>query len=157
MLDKMTNQLSFHSNALVLRAERQRAIASNIANADTPGSVARDFKFGDALREATGIGSSGSGSGTGSGVTRLAASGSHGTAGTTDPRHMPLPTVPTTASIDRQGALGYTVQTQPSLDNNSVDLDRERANFVDNSVRYEATLRFINGGAKTMLSAIQGQ
>ncbi len=153
MLDKMTNQLSFHSNALVLRAERQRAIASNIANADTPGYVARDFKFGDALREATGIGSSG----TGSGVTRLAAGGSHGTASATDPRHIPLSTVPTTASIDRQGALGYAVQTQPSLDNNSVDLDRERANFVDNSVRYEATLRFINGGAKTMLSAIQGQ
>ena len=153
MLDKMTNQLNFHSNALVLRAERQRAIASNIANADTPGYVARDFKFGDALREATGIGSSG----TGSGVTRLATNGSHGTAGTTDPRHMPLPTVPTTASIDRQGALGYTVQTQPSLDNNSVDLDRERANFVDNAVRYEATLRFLNGQAKTMLSAIQGQ
>lgn len=157
MLDKMTNQLNFHSNALVLRAERQRAIASNIANADTPGYVARDFKFGDALREATGIGSSGSGTSTGSGVTRLATSGSHGTAGSTDPRHMPLSTVPTTASIDRQGALGYAVQTQPSLDNNSVDLDRERANFVDNSVRYEATLRFINGGAKTMLSAIQGQ
>lgn len=151
MLDKMTNQLSFHSNALVLRAERQRAIASNIANADTPGYVARDFKFGDALREATGIGSSGSG------VTRLAAGGSHGTASATDARHIPLSTVPTTASIDRQGALGYAVQTQPSLDNNSVDLDRERANFVDNSVRYEATLRFINGGAKTMLSAIQGQ
>ena len=49
------------------------------------------------------------------------------------------------------------MQTQPSLDNNSVDLDRERANFVDNAVRYEATLRFINGNAKTMLSAIQGQ
>jgi len=60
-------------------------------------------------------------------------------------------------SIDRQGTLGYGVQTQPSLDNNSVDLDRERANFVDNAVRYEATLRFINGNARTMLSAIQGQ
>jgi flagellar basal-body rod protein FlgB len=36
-------------------------------------------------------------------------------------------------------------------------MDRERAAFVDNAVRYEATLRFINGGAKTMLSAIQGQ
>jgi flagellar basal-body rod protein FlgB len=34
---------------------------------------------------------------------------------------------------------------------------RERANFVDNAVRYEATLRFINGQAKTMLSAITGQ
>lgn len=43
------------------------------------------------------------------------------------------------------------------MDGNSVDLDRERANFVDNAVRYEATLRFLNGQAKTMLSAIQGQ
>ncbi len=150
MLDKMTNQLNFHGNALLLRAERQRAIASNIANADTPGYVARDFKFGDALREATG---------TGSGTTSLAMSGSASTtgAGTTDARHIPLATVQTSASIDKQGAMGYAVQTQPSMDNNTVDLDRERANFVDNSVRYEATLRFINGNAKTMLSAIQGQ
>jgi len=53
--------------------------------------------------------------------------------------------------------LAYTVQSQPSLDGNSVDLDRERANFADNAVRYEATLRFINGESKTILSAIQGQ
>ena len=156
MLDKMTNQLNFHGNALVLRGERQRAIASNIANADTPGYVARDFKFGDALREATGVTSSAPGT-AGAAVTRLATGGSYGTAGTTDPHHIPLPTVNSSTSIDRQGALGYAVQTQPSLDNNSVDLDRERANFVDNAVRYEATLRFINGNAKTMLSAIQGQ
>ena len=34
---------------------------------------------------------------------------------------------------------------------------RERAAFADNAVHYEATLRFINGQAKTMLTAIQGQ
>jgi flagellar basal-body rod protein FlgB len=28
---------------------------------------------------------------------------------------------------------------------------------VDNSIRYESTLRFINGHVKTMLSAITGQ
>ena len=156
MLDKMTNQLNFHGNALVLRGERQRAIASNIANADTPGYVARDFKFGDALREATGVTSSATGT-PGAAITRLATSGSYGTAGTTDPHHIPLPTVNSSTSIDRQGALGYAVQTQPSLDNNTVDLDRERSSFVDNSVRYEATLRFLSGSAKTMLSAIQGQ
>ena len=53
--------------------------------------------------------------------------------------------------------LAYTVQSQPSLDGNSVDMDRERANFMDNAIRYESTLRFINGSAKTILSAIQGQ
>lgn len=154
MLDKMTNRLDFHGNALLLRAERQRAIASNIANADTPGYVARDFNFADAMREATGASS---------GVTRMATGGSVGTsgiagassAGATDPRHIPLPAA--TTGSGGPGTLGYSVQAQPSLDNNTVDLDRERANFVDNAVRYEATLRFINGNAKTMLSAIQGQ
>jgi flagellar basal-body rod protein FlgB len=155
MLEKMTERLNFHGNALLLRAERQRVIASNIANADTPGFVARDFKFGDALREATGTGAS---------VAKLAMNGSAGTAGTvesmastTNARHLSLTSSASTANMDRKGPLGYSVQTQPSLDNNTVDLDRERANFVDNAVRYEATLRFINGNAKTMLSAIQGQ
>ena len=54
-------------------------------------------------------------------------------------------------------SLGYTAQTQPAMDGNSVDMDQQRANFADNTVRYEATLRFINGNAKTMLSAITGQ
>ena len=68
------------------------------------------------------------------------------------PGHIPLPVLSTT-SLQQ----GYTVASQPAMDNNTVDLDRERANFVDNSVRYEATLRFINGYTKTILSAIQGQ
>lgn len=146
MLDKMTRQLDFHGNALVLRAERQRAIASNIANADTPGYVGRDINFTAALQEATGARP---------GKNLEAAQGSSMGSGTSAQRHIALSTTLPGSSLP--GKLGYTVQTQPSLDNNTVDLDRERANFVDNSVRYEATLRFINGNAKTMLSAIQGQ
>jgi flagellar basal-body rod protein FlgB len=63
----------------------------------------------------------------------------------------------TIGSLGGTEGLAYTVQTQPSMDGNSVDLDRERANFADNTVRYEATLKFINGYSKTILSAIQGQ
>ena len=62
-----------------------------------------------------------------------------------------------TGARKEDGKLAYAVQSQPSMDSNSVDLDRERANFVDNSVRYESTLRFISGSSKTILSAIQGQ
>ncbi len=156
MLDKMTNRLDFLGNALVLRSERQRVLASNIANADTPGFVSRDFKFSDALTAATA-----STSESGSGATRMPMSGYASTLGTTDRRHIPgsATSSGTTVSTVAQayGKLAYGVQTQPSMDNNSVDLDRERANFADNAVRYEAALRFINGNAKTMLSAIQGQ
>ena len=151
MIADMTSGLDFHSKALVLRAERQRVIASNIANADTPGYVARDLNFKEAMADATGGGMS----------SRLSASRSNSpssTDGTSNARHIAL-------SGSTMGSLGagigsglaYTAQSQPSLDGNSVDLDRERANFVDNTVRYEATLRFINGQAKTLLSAIQGQ
>ena len=36
-------------------------------------------------------------------------------------------------------------------------MDRERASFADNAVKYEATLRFINSSVRTLLSAITGQ
>lgn len=142
MFANMTSGLDFHSKALVLRAERQRVIASNIANADTPGYVARDLNFKDAMNQATGAGvSAGSASGAGA---------------STHPKHIAL-NGGLGGSPGGGSGLAYTAQTQPSVDGNSVDLDRERANFVDNSVRYESTLRFINGQAKTILSAIQGQ
>lgn len=143
MFDQLTARLDFHANALLLRAQRQEVIASNIANADTPGYVARDFDFASALRAAGG-GESG----------HAASVGASGVAAT-DARHL--------RNLSGQGGaagaarLGYAVQTQPSVDGNSVDLDRERAAFTDNAVRYESTLRFINGHVKTMLAAIQGQ
>ena len=146
MFANMTSGLDFHSKALVLRAERQRVIASNIANADTPGYVARDLNFKDAMTNAMGGGLSAS----------RASTQGNAAGSTTHSKHIPL----SAGSMGTQGGastLAYTAQSQPSLDGNSVDLDRERANFVDNSVRYEATLRFINGNAKGILSAIQGQ
>src|SRR4030095_4783322 len=54
MLNRLTNTLDFQAQALTLRSERQRLIASNIANADTPGYVARDMDFAQALKEAAG-------------------------------------------------------------------------------------------------------
>ena len=145
MFANMTDALDFHAKALVLRAERQKVIASNIANADTPGYSGRDINFKEAMTAAVG------------GTTlslRLLPPSTGTPSDTTNRRHIPLQ--PSTASLD-PSHLDYTVQTQPSMDGNSVDMDRERASFVDNAVRYEATLRFINGSSRTILSAIQGQ
>ena len=130
MIPKLTESLDFHSQSLMLRAERQRLIASNIANADTPGYQARDFDFAQALRQATG-----SGAATGQGIAAdiMAAAGNG--------RAAP--------------SLRYATPSQTSLDNNSVDMNRERGAFAENAIRYESTLRFINGNVRTMLDAMK--
>ena len=146
MFAQLTGGLDFQAKALVVRAERQRVIASNIANADTPGYAARDVNFKQAMAAA-------------GGASHLALSQSSATGGNTasHPAHIALSGVAGGGLPGSDSELGYSVQSQPAMDNNSVDLDRERASFVDNAVRYESTLRFINGYSKTILSAIQGQ
>ena len=54
MTDRLDNELRFHQTALNARAYRQQVIASNIANADTPGFKARDINFSQALQDAQG-------------------------------------------------------------------------------------------------------
>ena len=134
MLNRLTSTLDFQGTSLALRSERQRLLASNIANADTPGYLARDFDFASALREATGA---------------QAASSSAPAA--TQPGHIGTP-----PGARAEPNLLYATPAQTNLDGNSVDMDRERAAFADNSVKYEASLRFINGHVRTMLDAIKG-
>jgi flagellar basal-body rod protein FlgB len=138
MLNRITANLEFQSQALLLRSERQRLIASNIANADTPGYQARDFDFASALRDATrdlrATGAARGANALGSPIAR----GEGAIGGTADaPR------------------LTYALAAQTNLDRNTVDMDRERASFTDNAVRYEATLRFINGSLRTLQDAMR--
>jgi flagellar basal-body rod protein FlgB len=133
-IDRLTASLDFQATALSLHAERAKVLASNIANADTPNYQAKDFDFNQALAMATARG-------------ERAASPAR-----THPAHLPGPAGTTPAP-----ALQYRQPLQAALDGNSVDLDTERAAFAENSLRYEATLRFLNGQIKTMLTAINGQ
>jgi flagellar basal-body rod protein FlgB len=134
MTNRIADTLNFQSQALVLRAERQRLIASNIANAETPGYIARDLDFATALKQASG---------------ELAVGG---TLATTHRGHIEIASG---ARSDPQ--LLFATNSQSNLDNNTVDMDRERASFTDNAVKYESTLRFINGSVSTLMSAIKGQ
>lgn len=137
MLNQIGDTLSYHGDALKLRAERQRVLASNIANADTPNYKAMDFDFKAALQNAT---SGQAGSSAAAGVSR------------TDSRHLSTSTL-SLPGIDMQ----YRTPTQLSIDGNSVEMDSERAGFADNAVRYEASLRFLNTEIKALTMAIQGQ
>jgi flagellar basal-body rod protein FlgB len=156
MLPALQSALHFQGEALVLRAHRQRVLAGNIANADTPGFQARDFVFADALRAAT------------AGSARPAAGGGVGGAGAANALGSPIapramstlaafgePGTPAAGPGSATPELRYATVAQDSVDRNTVDLDRERAAFADNAVRYEASLRFLNGSVRTMLDAMR--
>jgi len=131
-MQRLTSTLDFHAQALTLRAERQRLLASNIANADTPGYQARDMDFSKALREATG------------------SQAVAGSMAVTNSGHLEAP-----AGARSSDELLYATNPQDSLDRNTVDLDRERAAFAENAVKYEATLRFINGHVRNLTEAMR--
>ncbi len=47
---KLDNVFGIHEQALKLRSRRAELLASNLANADTPGFKARDFDFHKVLK-----------------------------------------------------------------------------------------------------------
>ena len=136
MLDKLDASLRFGQEALNLRAQRQEILAGNIANADTPGYQARDIDFASQLNKVIAQGRPG-----GSGVALSL----------TSARHIPAQNLQ-----PPQLELLYRVPDQPAGDGNTVDMDRERTNFADNSLKYQTDLTLLTGQIKGMMSVIQG-
>lgn len=134
MTSRIDSMFQFHQTALNLRAARQELIASNIANADTPNYKAKDIDFASALQGAM--------SGNGTKLQMAGTSNAHlnGASGDTV----------LGAPIQYRNAL------QPSADGNTVDMDVERAQFADNALRYEASVKFVSDQAKDVLAALQG-
>jgi flagellar basal-body rod protein FlgB len=134
MINRLDEALRFQQTALSLRASRQELLASNIANADTPNYKAKDVNFASALQNAL------AGTGTAMPVVH------------TSPLHLQG-----NAGRDIFGApVMYRKPAQPSADGNTVDMDVERAQFADNSLRYEASVKFISDDLKEIMAAIQG-
>ncbi|APV51395.1 flagellar basal-body rod protein FlgB [Betaproteobacteria bacterium GR16-43] len=132
MFSKLGDAMEFQSKALLARSARQAALASNIANVDTPGYKARDTDFATALREADSVTT---------GAQPVATNAKHLAA--------PAPALSTGAMFERES-------TQPSQDGNTVDLDGERTRFADNALKYEAALRYLNAEIRMLTSAITG-
>jgi flagellar basal-body rod protein FlgB len=135
MVGRLDEAFRFGEAALNLRSQRQQVLASNMANSDTPNYKARDFDFNSALKNAS---------------------------DQKAPEVLPLAG---TSKEHLQGnrelapggaELKFRNPAQGSIDGNTVDMDVERNQFMDNALRYEATLTFVSGQVKGLLAAIQG-
>ena len=117
--------------ALNLRARRNELLASNIANADTPDFKARDIDFRAVMRNA------------GDEQLKLAS---------TQTGH-----IATSADTYAGIPLKYRVPAQPSMDGNTVDMQREQAEFSKNSVLYQTTLEFLGKRFSGIKSTLRGE
>ena len=127
-MTSIAQSLGFHATALELREQRNALLASNIANAATPGFKARDFDFATALAQQTRAGE----------------------LRTDNPGHIRLATA-------ADGALGYRQPVNPSLDGNTVEMDVEQMQFAQNTLHYQASLTFLNRRIASLTKAIKGE
>ncbi|MDJ0739303.1 MAG: flagellar basal body rod protein FlgB [Gammaproteobacteria bacterium] len=127
---KLDNVFGIHEQALQLRSRRSEVLASNLANADTPGYKARDFDFAAMLRKEARP------------PVRLVS---------THARH-----IQADSGVVAVSQMGYRVPQQNSLDGNTVEVEREQAEFSANAMRYQATLRFLDSRVKGLKLAIKG-
>jgi flagellar basal-body rod protein FlgB len=135
-LDKL---VGFHESALTIRTERMEVIAGNLANANTPGYKARDIDFNKAMQSAMREASGGAANHASTGMVR------------TDSRHLSGNSTSVAANFDMQ----YRIPTQPDTgDGNTVEVQAERNRFLDNGLRYQASLEFLNGKIKGMKKAL---
>jgi len=128
--------LGVQQDALKVQSKRMEVLATNLANVDTPNYKAQDIDFKTALAQAGSPGSS-------LALTTTSANQIGNNA--------------TTGDLDNSAALKYRVPLAPSLDGNTVDEQMEQAAFADNTVRYQATLTFLSGSLKDLVTAITGQ
>ncbi len=128
MSDKI---FGIHAQTLRLRAERAQILASNLANADTPGYKARDINIKDAFSHLL---------------------NEQATLTKTNSAHF-------SASTESLSGLHmqYRIPNQPAIDGNTVDMQIERAEFMQNALKYQASLRFASGRIGGLMTAIRGE
>ncbi|MDP3539384.1 MAG: flagellar basal body rod protein FlgB [Azonexus sp.] len=128
----LQQSLSVLNQAMNLRTQRHQVLASNIANADTPGFKARDFNFETAMQNAM------AGRGATSGVDLARTSSGHMQGG----------------GGSGSAMLSFRTQTQAAADGNTVDMDIERSQIAENALQYQIVTQFISDKFKGIRSAL---
>jgi len=134
MSNPISSYLGLQADALPLREQRMKLIASNLANADTPGYQARDLDFNAALANAARVREAGSA-----------------------PAREQGNRIPLSGFDTLQPFEVARIASQGSLDGNTVDPDAERAAYGRAALEYRASLSFLESKVRTLLTAITGQ
>lgn len=127
-MGELESLFGIHEQALLVRAQRMDILASNIANAATPGYKARDIDFGSVFTD------------TSKEISLATTSGDH-----------------ISASPSETNLVKYRIPVQSSRDGNTVELATEQTVFAENALHYQTTLSFLNGRISTIMRALKGE
>ena len=119
-----------HDNALLLFERRTQLLTSNIANADTPGYKARDIDFNKVLQ---------------------GAQSDQLSMRVTNENHLPV----STNELNQHHK--FRIPDQSSADGNTVDVQKEKAAFAENTIRYQTTLNILSRRIDGMRNAFKGE
>ena len=119
-----------HDNALLLFERRTQLISENIANVDTPGFKARDIDFNQVLQNQR------------TETVKLNA---------THSGHMGTSQDAFSENIE------FREVQQSAADGNTVDLQKEKASFAENSLRYQTTLHVLSRKISGLKTAFRGE
>ncbi|MFI4963405.1 MAG: flagellar basal body rod protein FlgB [Legionellales bacterium] len=117
-------------SALSICEMRASMIARNLSNTNTPQYKARDLNFQEAMQQAS-VG---------------------GDLDTSHPNH-----ISSSSGNGINQTTYYRVPMQSKLDDNTVDDEIERKNFIENSLRYQTSLGFIERKGTQYIKAIRGE
>ena len=106
---------------LDLRMARHQVLTSNVANAETPGYIAKDVSFEAALRDAV-------------------QTPAHPTPQRTHPQHLP---VVARSVAEVQGVLVASPSDNVGRDLNTVSLDQEMGRLTLNAFHYNTSIEFL--------------
>ncbi|ETX10429.1 flagellar basal body rod protein FlgB [Marinomonas ushuaiensis DSM 15871] len=119
-----------HDKTLEFRSARAAVLANNIANADTPNFKARDITFDSLLSNES---------------SKLQLAGSNA-------RHMSAEG----SLSESDGGLLFRNASQPALDGNNVDMQREQAEYAQNSLQFDTSFMFLDRKISGMRKALTG-
>ena len=140
----LNTYLGVEPDALKVYSQRAEVLAANLANADTPGYLARDIDFRSALAAA---GSNGSTLAPVTTSARDVTAGGSPSGSSSDPA---------SSGVSTEQFLRYRIPLAPALDGNTVDSQMEESQFAQNTVRFQATLTFLNNRFSELTTAITG-
>ncbi|QCI16579.1 flagellar basal body rod protein FlgB [Buchnera aphidicola (Aphis craccivora)] len=138
MFEKINNMFNLNEKLLNLYAKREEILSSNIANSETPNYKAMDINFKDTFKKL---------------LNKNHFNSFKITLQRTSKNHL-------TPKLKKNDISLFSIEPVKTknikIDGNTVDMNRERIEFIKNTLKYEENIIFIKNEIKNIIHVLKG-